>query len=387
MDRYAAVYLAFTKGHGITHHLAQASIALCSESRQADIDVYILAPGEQRDPGIWARIDAAIPAHQIIRCAEEDLVSAIGALLDQYEMIVTHAHGNSQLLAIRRAFRDRERLRLVLQVHSFRGTAWYGGLWALCSSLLHCWAADRVLYPTPSCFRSHTGSAFVDRLGLAQIVPAGMDQPASLALSTDLKEALGTKSGPRALYLASLNPGKGHKWVIEALVPVFRAEPSFQLVLAGDGPLASHLQRRVRAAGLSHQVLFLGHVPRSMVPGVIAQCDFALVPSRTETFGSCFVEPMRQGLPVVGTRTGIGEHLIQDHLTGFQVRHGDRAAVARAARYLCANRSACESMGDRAREVASLLSWSSVAGAYLAIYSQLLSESRWDLVRETAKLG
>ena len=66
---------------------------------------------------------------------------------------------------------------------------------------------------------------------------------------------------------------------------------------------------RALASSLGVNVSFLGGIPRSRIPALMASLDVLVVPSRTtpdlaEQFGKVIIEAMFAGTPVVASRSG-----------------------------------------------------------------------------------
>jgi len=71
-----------------------------------------------------------------------------------------------------------------------------------------------------------------------------------------------------------------------------------RLVMAGDGPLRSRLERRAARAGLP--VTFTGFLPgRADLAALLASADVVLAPGPAETFGLAALEALACGTPVV----------------------------------------------------------------------------------------
>lgn len=125
---------------------------------------------------------------------------------------------------------------------------------------------------------------------------------------------------------------KGYEYLIEAMANV----PG-RLLIVGDGPLRSSLEKRAAAKGLDDRVVFLGEVP-DLVPYYHA-CDVFVLASiaRSEGFGIVQVEAMACGKPVVNTLLDSGVPFVsQDQVTGISVPPENADALAGALnRLLC----------------------------------------------------
>ena len=133
--------------------------------------------------------------------------------------------------------------------------------------------------------------------------------------------------------------------------------------------------------GISSQIVMPGPLSRDLIPWLLQRCEAGVVASRSETFGQCIVEPMAAGLPVVGTRTGVGEWLLMDYRTGVGVDYGDGPGLAGAIDYLVRHPAAAAEMGrNAASTVRSSLGWTDLAACHLRVYTALVE--RVDTVPE-----
>jgi phosphatidyl-myo-inositol alpha-mannosyltransferase len=119
----------------------------------------------------------------------------------------------------------------------------------------------------------------------------------------------------RAVFLGRLVKRKGCSQLIDAFADLKKRLPAAELVIAGDGPLRSKLQAKVKRLGLSEAVSFLGFIDEKDKPKFLASASVACFPSLYgESFGIVLVEAMAAGADVVlggdnpGYRTILAEH-------------------------------------------------------------------------------
>lgn len=182
------------------------------------------------------------------------------------------------------------------------------------------------------------------------------------------------------ICVAQLRPEKGHDVLLEALAQARAEHPSLVLLLAGDGAQRAALEQQAARLGLRDAVRFLGR--RADVPALLAASDALVLASRpvVETTPTVAIEAMAARRPVIATRVGAVEEVVEDEVTGILVPSGDAAALARAIGRLAGDaalrarladaghRTACLSF-DRGRmiaETAVLLAGGTLDGATYA---------------------
>jgi len=123
---------------------------------------------------------------------------------------------------------------------------------------------------------------------------------------------------------------KGVLWLPDILA---RLPGDVHLTVAGDGP---DLQRlRQASALLAGRVRFLGRIPPTEVPALIANHDVLVAPSRFEGFMLTLAEAMAAGcVPVVSRIRGVTDAVVNDGVTGLLFPVGDIEAAADAIRRL-----------------------------------------------------
>ncbi len=139
----------------------------------------------------------------------------------------------------------------------------------------------------------------------------------------------------RILYVANFTRGKGQDIALEAFANVASSFPDTRLhFVGGDFGLEKNrvfrreLERRAEVLGMAPRVLFDGF--RSNVATLYAASRLALNCSKSEGLSNTCLEASAAGLPVIATRCGGPEEIIDDGRTGFLVPVGDVPAVAEA---------------------------------------------------------
>jgi len=101
------------------------------------------------------------------------------------------------------------------------------------------------------------------------------------------------------------------------------------LVLIGDGPERTEVQRQVREMNLTDAVLFLGE--QDDVEPLLHCADLFLLPSEQESFGLAALEAMACGVPVIASDAGGLPEVIIHGETGYLCPIGDTEGMSRYA--------------------------------------------------------
>jgi glycosyltransferase involved in cell wall biosynthesis len=142
-------------------------------------------------------------------------------------------------------------------------------------------------------------------------------------------------------------------------------------VLAGEGELRRHLERRIARERLAGVVELLGSVAHEKVPELLAGATAMVLPSvrardgQMEGIPVALMEAMAAGVPVVSTRLSGVPELVEDGVSGLLVPERDPEALASAMERVAADpaladrlaeagRRAVRERFDRARNVAIL---------------------------------
>src|SRR4029079_18630506 len=120
------------------------------------------------------------------------------------------------------------------------------------------------------------------------------------------------------------------------------------LVVAGDGPERSALERRATALELEQRVRFAGALSRDEVLTLFRAADAALLTSSWENLPHSVVEALAVGTPVLATRVGGVPEVVRDGENGLLVPPGDVDAIAGAIGRLAADGELRAALASRA---------------------------------------
>ncbi|HVJ33101.1 MAG TPA: glycosyltransferase family 4 protein [Terriglobia bacterium] len=168
------------------------------------------------------------------------------------------------------------------------------------------------------------------------------------------------------LFVGRLHMQKGLDTLLQALYRLPPEYRNYRLIIVGDGPERDPLTQLAAALQLTAQIDFLGWVDREHIPGVYADADAFVFPSRDEGMPNAVLEAMAAGLPIVATRISGSEELVTSQGNGFLVAVDDIPALTEALRQVIIDPALRRRMGEASRRrVEQDYSWQATAAAYL----------------------
>jgi glycosyltransferase involved in cell wall biosynthesis len=156
------------------------------------------------------------------------------------------------------------------------------------------------------------------------------------------------------LFVGQLSRRKGVHLLLQAFEKLAARLPraSLRVVGADDQDPAYTAEIRARFAPLveAGRVMLLGGQPSEVVARELERCAVLCLPSEYEASPLVLLEALAAGKPVVATRVGDAETLVEDGRTGVLVGRGDVEAIAAGLERLLTDRAFRESAGRLARE-------------------------------------
>lgn len=123
----------------------------------------------------------------------------------------------------------------------------------------------------------------------------------------------------RALWVGHHVPVKRVDVLLQAFQAAYLERPNLRLTLVGDGALKRVAEGCIEDLGLSGAVNLEPAMDRAQVASMMCEHDFLVISSETETFGVVAAEALSCGIPVLSTRCGGPESILDDDRTGMLV--------------------------------------------------------------------
>jgi glycosyltransferase involved in cell wall biosynthesis len=183
---------------------------------------------------------------------------------------------------------------------------------------------------------------------------------------------------PTAIFAGRLVREKGVDVLLRAFATLADHVPAARLIIAGEGPERSELERLIGELDLHARVQLLGNVAHDQMIRVAEPAWVQVVPSRwDEPFGIVAAEAMMQGRAAVVTGTGGLAEIVADGDGGFHTPPGDVPALAAALRRLLSDRELAERFGKAARRRAlAHFSEDRFVDRFVSLYERLLQSQR-----------
>ncbi|MGA2184822.1 MAG: glycosyltransferase family 4 protein [Bryobacteraceae bacterium] len=150
------------------------------------------------------------------------------------------------------------------------------------------------------------------------------------------------------LVVGRLSREKDHLALLDAL-DLLRKRFSPYLVIVGDGPERSRIEKRIAALGLAGDVTLTGQ--QSSAEPYYGIANLAVLSSRTEGSPNAVLEAMAAGVPLVATAVGGVPEIATHGETALLVKPGDAHALAEAMGRLLEDRQLASGLAARARQL------------------------------------
>jgi len=134
--------------------------------------------------------------------------------------------------------------------------------------------------------------------------------------------------GIRILFVGRINdPRKNVSMLMHAFNKLAYERRDVELWLVGEEP-SENLRNLVSQLGISGKVKYFKDVPHDEIVNFYQSCDIFALPSYQEGLGIVVLEAMSCGLPVVSTKCGGPEWLLQDRENALMVENNNIDAFA-----------------------------------------------------------
>ncbi len=206
----------------------------------------------------------------------------------------------------------------------------------------------------------------VDVAGIGAAAPAPLRADLDFPSDTFLVGSVGNLRRPKAYDV-----------LLRAARIAIDQEPRLRFVIAGDNavPLHGELLALRGGLGLDRHVHFLGL--RLDVPAVLKALDAYVLSSSTEGFSIACCEAMAAGLPVISTRSGGPEQILDGGRCGLLVPPNDPSALAEAIVKITRSPAEAARLAELGRaRVSAHYGTDAMLGSYAALVDDVIANKR-----------
>lgn len=130
-------------------------------------------------------------------------------------------------------------------------------------------------------------------------------------------------------FVGRLEEVKGPDILIKSLLSIGKKIDKFKVNIIGSGSLFEKLKDQVLEAGISNKITFYGNVSDfQKISGILANSDWLIIPSRSDSIPLVFSEAMKCQTPVVASSLPDLAYLIKNYNVGYLFKPGNFRQLA-----------------------------------------------------------
>ena len=157
--------------------------------------------------------------------------------------------------------------------------------------------------------------------------------------------------------------------VIQIFNLVQKEIPS-KLLLIGDGPERSNIEKICRDLDVCEKVTFLGK--QEAIEEILSVCDLFILPSEKESFGLSALEAMACEVPVICSNAGGLSEVVVDGVTGYLSETGDIKKMAKDSLSILTNDEKLFAFRKNALERAKNFDLNNILSLYYSVYQDVV---------------
>lgn len=236
-------------------------------------------------------------------------------------------------------------------------------------------AQESAFHITVSRYARETVARFTGDTPRLRIIPNGVDTEVFTPSG-----GRGERPANQLLYVGIMRHVKGIDILLRAMHLLIRGRPDWRLVMVGGGFYQSYRRQeeryreQARELGLGRNVEFVGMKSPGEVAAYMRASTALILPSRSETFGSVLVEALACGTPVVATRCGGPEDVVNERV-GRLVPREDPEALAESIAEVVERRDEYDP-ADLRRYAVENFAWDRIARRTLELYGEAVAGGR-----------
>lgn len=215
------------------------------------------------------------------------------------------------------------------------------------------------------------------------VIPNGVDaERYSPSISGEaVRKNLGLEEKFVIGYAGTFGHWHGITVLANAVKEVVAESPNVHFLLVGDGVLRGEVEAMLQRDGMKHKVTITGMMPSEAVPEYLAACDALVISAINNPDVPFFQSPiklfeyMAMQKPIVASRVGQIQEVIDDGVNGLLVQENNSSELAEALCQLAKDESLRESLARNARrDAVEKYAWQENVRAVLKVYETVVKQ-------------
>jgi glycosyltransferase involved in cell wall biosynthesis len=347
---------------------------LISLSSQGDLKIYALAGEKEQEEGLSQKLK--INNIYINRIAGLDdhsdfirLSSLIADIIIESEICLIHVQNNWQLALITYAkyFKiiKKKKIKIIYTLHGFRHNNKIKSMIAriVIGSLLYLFA-DTIIYMS-----DYVRKKF--RLVSYKMVKIylGVDQGFFSKTQNEID-----LSKLKLIFSAQFRHGKNQRFLVEVFAEYCKEQNDKQseLYLPGEGKYKKQCQELAAEKDISNQIFFPGLLSKNEIRSLYDSCNIGIIPSNSETYGQCIVEPFVLGRCIITKKVGVAPDILKDGENGLFFNN--KQDLKKIFINLSNNRRIIKIIGQNNFNNREIFSWHNFNIKYLELVKNIIDE-------------
>ncbi len=127
-----------------------------------------------------------------------------------------------------------------------------------------------------------------------------------------------------------LHPSKGHRELLYLFKECLVKYPNLKLNIIGDGYLKNELIKLSKELKIIENVVFTGNIPNFEIGVFLSKSLINISASIDEAYGLVNIESLREGTPLICTKTAGSLDILSTKINGLYMNHDDKKSLLNA---------------------------------------------------------
>ncbi|MHC0036443.1 glycosyltransferase family 4 protein [Pseudoneobacillus sp. C159] len=201
-----------------------------------------------------------------------------------------------------------------------------------------------------------------------------LENPLDYEIKRKIRAKLGLNSKKIALAVGQFIYRKGFDILINSWENI---DPSYQLIIIGDGELKSKLIKKIKELGITN-ITILDFMDKKQLINYYNAADIFVLPTREDIWGLVINEAMANALPVITTdRCVAGIELVKENENGFIIPIDNPDYLASKIIYLLENDKIRGNMSRKSLEKIKKYTIENMTNEHIKTFKEILDRGRY----------